>query len=308
MNRQSIANFFANKFTFWQILAILLLIVSLLTLVILFLNPQSAQAEELKKVSVSMKSELQADYSIDLIKGVVPHINLSLVREMMRDNNESEEEAGELFEAFMRSLNTSVPSVTPDPRMALLNTDTPEPTSWLTYTFTVSPTITLTTTETETATPTLTATATPWIITLTWTPWPTDSRVRPINTTTSPTDTAVPPTNTPVPPTNTAIPPTAVPPTDTAVPPTDTAVPPTETPDPPVEPSTPIPPTVGATQKPTATATLKPTEVPRVRPTKVPKDTREPRDTKEPKDKDKSYEPIILRVPMLSAPIVIEKD
>lgn len=297
MNRQSIANFLANKFTFWQILAILLLIVSLLTLVILFLNPQSAQAEELKKLSVSMKSELQADYSIDLIKGVVPHINLSLVKEIMRDNNESEEKAGELFAAFMHSLNTSVPSVTPDPAMALLNTDTPEPTSSLTLTLTLSPTITHTSTETETAIPTLTPTATPWIVTLTWTPWPTDPPVRPANTRVPPTETAIPPAN------------TAIPPTNTPIPPTNTAVPPTEKPsDPPVEPSTPIPPTIGATQKPTATATLRPTEVPRVKPTKVPKDTREPKDTKEPKDKDKSYEPIILRVPMLSDPVIIEKD
>jgi hypothetical protein len=195
-------NINTSSASFWQILVVLLLFVGFLTLLILFLNPQSAQAEKLRTLSDSVQSEMTANYSIDIARGFVPQISLSLVREIISNRVAPEEVSGE-FNIFMNSLGTLVPTVTPDPNMLLLNPVSPEPTRSLTRTttLTISPTITITTTETETATPTSTASSTPWIVTVTWTPWPTDAYVPPTSTprpSVEPTRTEIPPTDTPV--------------------------------------------------------------------------------------------------------------
>jgi hypothetical protein len=269
--------------SFWQILVVLLLFVGFLTLLILFLNPESAQAEKLKTLSESVQSEMTANYSIDIARGFVPQISLSLVREIISNRVAPEEVSGE-FTIFMNSLETLVPTVTPDPNMLLLNPVSPEPTRSLTQTttLTISPTITITTTETETATPTSTASSTPWIVTVTWTPWPTDAYV--------------PPTSTPRP---------SVEPTGTEIPPTDTLEP-TVSPTTglPVEPATPVPdPTIGQPKSPTPTKV--PTQTKEPEPTREPRPTKVPKDTKTPKE-DKSEEPLKLVVPMLSTPVIIQ--
>jgi hypothetical protein len=306
MKRQN-TNSLLTKSSFWQILAILLLFASFLSLLILFLNPLSAQAEQLRTLSVNVRSELQANYSVDAQRSFVPKINLLLVREIMTDNV-PEGEVERQYQAFIKNLEVPVPTVTPDPLFVLVNPDTLEPTNSLTLTLTISPTlsVTVTETETETVTPRPTESATPWIVTLTWTPWPTGAPISP----TQPKAPVIQPTVTPTPITptpkqtftpapsqtftltpilqpTTAVPPTAVPPIPTEIP--------TETPVTPIVPADPPP--VVSTQQPTAT----PTDEPSGRPTKIPKDTKTPKPTK-----DKSEVPLVLRVPMLSDPVIIE--
>jgi hypothetical protein len=297
-------NINTSSASFWQILVILLLFVGFLTLLILFLNPQSAQAEKLRTLRDSVQSEMTANYSIDIARGFVPQISLSLVREII-SNRVAPEEVSSEFNIFMNSLGTLVPTVTPDPSMLLLKPVTPEPTRSLTRTttLTISPTITLTTTETETATPTSTASSTPWIVTVTWTPWPTDAYVPASSTPrpfVQPTVTEVLPTDTPVTTTATAMP----------VPTFTTAEPATPVPTvPPVIPTLGRPSSPTPTIKPTLTKEPDPTKAPtqtnQPEPTKEPKPTKVPKDTKTPKE-DTSEDSLKLVVPMLSTPVVIK--
>jgi hypothetical protein len=271
-------NINTSSASFWQILVVLLLCLGFLTLLILFLNPQSAQAEKLRTLNDSVQSQMTANYSIDIARGFVPQISLSLVREIISNRVAPEEVSGE-FTIFMNSLETLVPTVTPDPNTLLLKPVSPEPTSSLTQTttLTTSATIALTTTETETATPTSTPSSTPWIVTVTWTPWPTDPYV--------------PPSSTPRP---------SLEPTVTEVPPTDTPQPTVTATGLPVEPATPVPPVLPTLGNPSS-----PTPTNQPAPTKEPKPTKVPKDTKTPKE-DKSEEPLSLVVPMLSSPVVIK--
>jgi hypothetical protein len=304
MNRQKI-NSLLNKSSFWQILAVLLLFASFLCLFILFLNPVSAQNEGLKTLSLNVKSDLQANYQVDARQGFLPNISLMLVKEMI-SNNTANGDAEPEFQAFMQSLDTLVPTVTPDPNIILLITNTPEPTSSLTLTQTITPTLSVTVTETETATVTPTESATPWIVTLTWTPWPDEPRVNPPQPKPPATDTAIPPTITVAPPA-TPTPTLTLPPpptdTNTPLPPTAT---PTESPEtgPPVGVPPPRNPT--ATSAPAATATLAPaatatsSDAPRGKP-----DTKTPKPSKTPKP-DKRGDTLSLPVPMLAEPVIIE--
>jgi hypothetical protein len=315
-------NFYTSRSSYWQILGILLLFVSFLSLVILFLNPATAQAEKMRKLQEPVQSALVANYSIDAQRGFVPQISLSLVREFLRERGSAAEADGQ-FVALLQNLQTLVPTVTPDPNMVLLAPDTPEPTTSLTVTS--SSTVTITLTETETFTPTPTKSVTPWIVTYTWTPWPpSSSRPTPtlapaivLDTETPPPAPipTIPPTPTftnivppPISPTNTVVTPanTIVTPTNTEVPPTATV---TTQPDPPVSPATPI--VIEPPRRPTATSTPQPTKTPEPtrepKPTKVPKDTKEPKDTKVPRT-DGSDDVIILKVPMLSEPVIIERS
>jgi hypothetical protein len=291
-------NSLLNKSAFWQIAAVLLLSISFLSLLVLFLYPVSAQNEDLKTLSQNVKSDLQANYQVDARQGFLPNISLMLVKEMI-SNNTANGDAEPEFQAFMQSLKTLVPTVTPDPNMVLLNTNTPEPTSSLTLTLTITPTLSVTVTETETATITPTESATPWIVTLTWTPWPDEPRVNPTQPKSPATDTAIPPTETfpPPPATQTPMPPTAT----TPPPPTPTDPPPTNTsePAPPVVVPPPRNPT--ATTAPQATQTVESIS----NPTNTPKPTKTPKPSKTPKP-DKRGDTLSLPVPMLAEPVIIE--
>jgi hypothetical protein len=312
-------NFYTSRSSYWQILGILLLFVSFLSLVILFLNPATAQADKMRKLQEPVQSALVANYSVDAQRGFVPQISLSLIREFLRERGSAAEADGQ-FIALLQNLQTLVPTVTPDPNMVLLAPDTPEPTSSLTVTSLSTVTITLT--ETETSTPTPTKSVTPWIVTYTWTPWPPSSS--------RPTATIAPAvvadTETPPPAPIPTIPPTQAF-TNTVSPtisPTDTVVTPTNTEVPTVTPTTPVPPEEEATpvfvqppRRPTETSTPAPTRTPEPtrepKPTKVPKDTKEPKDTREPRDTkeprtDGSDDILILKVPMLSEPVIIERS
>jgi hypothetical protein len=302
MNQQKM-NSLLNKSAFWQIAAVFLLFISFLSLLVLFLYPVSAQNEDMKTLSQNVKSDLQANYQVDARQGFLPNISLMLVKEMI-SNNTANGDAEPEFQAFMQSLKTLVPTVTPDPNMVLLNTNTPEPTSSLTLTLTITPTLSVTVTETETATVTPTESATPWIVTLTWTPWPDEPRVNPPQPKPPATDTAIPPTDTfPPPP----------PATQTPMPPTATTPPPPTPTDPPTNTSEPAPP-VGCRRRvirpqplllrllrslaPAATATS--TDAPRGKP-----DTKTPKPSKTPKP-DKRGDTLSLPVPMLAEPVIIE--
>jgi hypothetical protein len=289
MNQRKM-NTLLNKSAFWQIAAVLLLFISFLSLLVLFLNPVSAQNEDLKTLSQNVKSDLQANYQVDARQGFIPNISLMLVKEMI-SNNTANGDAEPEFQAFMQSLKTLVPTVTPDPNMVLLNTNTPEPTSSLTLTLTITPTLSVTVTETETATITPTESATPWIVTLTWTPWPDDPRVNPQQPKPPATDTAIPPTDTvpPPPATQTPMPPTAT----TPPPPAPTDPPPPDTPGPPVVVPPPRNPT--ATTAPPATQTVESIS----NPTKTPKPSKTPKP-------DKRGDTLSLPVPMLAEPVIIE--
>jgi hypothetical protein len=282
--------------SFWQILVVLLLFVGFLTLLILFLNPESAQAEKLRTLSESVQSEMSANYSIDIARAFVPQISLSLVREIISNRVSPGEVSGE-FSAFMNSLETLVPTVTPDPNMILMNPDSLKPTSTLTLTTTLTtlPTITITTTETETATPTSTTIFHPLdcyyhLYTLA------HCCVYPTQQHTQATCSAH---------ANRSAHRTEVPSTDTPEPIV------TATPGLPVEPATPVPPVIPTVNQPKSptpqppTATIAPTATREPAPTREPKPTKVPKDTKTPKE-DKSEEPINLVVPMLLTPVVIK--
>jgi hypothetical protein len=301
MNQQKM-NSLLNKSAFWQIAAVFLLFISFLSLLVLFLYPVSAQNEDMKTLSQNVKSDLQANYQVDARQGFLPNISLMLVKEMI-SNNTANGDAEPEFQAFMQSLKTLVPTVTPDPNMVLLNTNTPEPTSSLTLTLTITPTLSVTVTETETATVTPTESATPWIVTLTWTPWPDEPRVNPPQPKPPATDTAIPPTDTfppPPPATQTPMPPTATtppPPDPTDPPPPDTPGPPVGVP-PPRNPTATLAPAATASLAPAATATS--TNAPRGKP-----DTKTPKPSKTPKP-DKRGDTLSLPVPMLAEPVIIE--
>jgi hypothetical protein len=185
-----------SRSSFWQILGIVFLIVVFLSLVILVSNPASAQAEKLRKLQEPVQSEMVADYSIDTQRGTVPQISLLLVKDFLSDRM-SADEVNIQFNAFMQSLQTLVPTVTPNLVVIVPVTGPIEPTGSLFQTWTPTPSATILPTDTEVPEPIPTVTRTPWIVTLTWTPWPTSGPGNPPTFTSAPPQPTV--TLTPVP-------------------------------------------------------------------------------------------------------------
>jgi len=222
-----------NKPLSWQIFSVLLFSVISVGLITLLLNPAFAQTEKIRHLQQSVQSERTADYSVDEERAAVPLISISLVKDFLRDRL-SVRDADSQFDAFLLSLQTLVPTVTPRAEVLVPVTGPLEPTLSLLLVFTQTPTADIFPSDTDTPEPSLTPTRTPWIVTYTWTPWPPGGPGSPPTATPSKTFT---PTQTPTATATITLSPTLPPPpteTNTPLPPTpiatDTPVPPTQTP------------------------------------------------------------------------------
>lgn len=194
-----------------------------------WINPSRVLAG-FQVLPISLRSPLNADYSVDPRFARIKPLQLGIIEDTIRDR-----QATVNVEQIIIELSSPVPTITPLPG-SNPNNPTVLPTLFVSMTPTIqftttviSATPTITWTMTPTATQTLTFTATRTIPVITQNP--TNTTVVRTNTPVSRTNTPIPRTNTPVPPTFTPIPPTRtpVPPTRTPVPPTAYPAPPTRT-------------------------------------------------------------------------------
>jgi hypothetical protein len=209
-------------------------------LVFLLLTPGRLVMRGVRLISISLQSQLSADYSPDL-HAILPPVNLGLIGDALGDRNNPGD-----IPVLINALNTPVPTVTPAPTLPGGFFPTPPlvptlpglpPTVTKTVTATlITPTITSTFTSTAIFTPTFTPTGgsgiTPVVTTATPTRTPTRTPTTPLPPPTS-TRTPVPTsTHTDVPPpTSYPAPPTKTPrPTNTPVTPPPGVTPPTEPP------------------------------------------------------------------------------
>ncbi|HSV86457.1 MAG TPA: hypothetical protein VLH85_07770 [Levilinea sp.] len=191
--------FRANRLVVLHILIFFLFTVIVFSMVIVLLNPAFAQAGTLRQLQEPVQSERTADYSSDAERATVPQISLLVVKDYL-DERLPAGEVNRQYEAFLQSLQTLVPTVTPRVEILVAVTGLLEPIATLLPALTATSTTNPLPGVTLTLTDTPTASATPWIITLTWTPLPdsppgisptrTRTRTRTATATLTPTRTA----------------------------------------------------------------------------------------------------------------------